>query len=126
MRMLLALVLKWGLQPKMDRVLEHRRATVTSSAPSTTSIVEIVDDEVVSKNLAGLVSITNQLLLLVFISTTSSTTTSRALLHQSHITQILVTRHITPLLKACILLGWDPDSDDGVNPRRTVDHLLSM
>ncbi|KAG8846167.1 hypothetical protein FRB96_002066 [Tulasnella sp. 330] len=125
MRTLSAIIFKWGVQRKTDRVVEHRRASSTVVRnDAETSIVEINDQDDAEDDLGSLMKLTEKIVGLIF---SLDPATAPGPVHQSHITQIIVTRHITPLLKACVLLACGDDSGEKVVQwRNIIDRLVSL
>ncbi|KAG9038544.1 hypothetical protein FRB95_000765 [Tulasnella sp. JGI-2019a] len=125
MRTLLAILFKWGIQRETDRVTEHMRASSSVVPPNVkTSIVEIQAEDDAESDRALLQKLTEQIIGLIFSLETPSV---HGPVHQSHITQIIVTRHITPLLKACVLLAWASNSSEkALELRKIIDRLLSL
>jgi len=99
LRTLISIVFKWGTDALLDRVVPNWTAPSSSMAQGSTSVVDLTRSAEDYKELCDL---THQLLSVVLPSG------DRGQLSQSFVANILLTRHLSDVLKPCITLGWLP------------------
>ena len=98
LRTLISIVFRWGTDPLLSRVAQNWTTSPLSNPPS----AAVIDLTGVPEDYKELCRLTYQLLSLVLPSG------HRGQLSQSFIANILLTRHLSDVLKPCITLGWLP------------------
>ena len=99
LRTLASVVFKWGSDALLDRIAPDLMA---SSSPGPQVPVSVVDLTRGRADYEGLRDLTHQLLTVVLPSG------HRGGLSQSFVANLLLTRHLSDMLKPCIVLGWLP------------------
>jgi hypothetical protein len=99
LRTLISIVFKWGTDALLGRVVPNLAVSSISKARGSASIVDLTRGPEDYKELCDL---TYQLLSIVLPSG------HRGQLSQSFIASLLLTRHLSDILKPCIALGWLP------------------
>ena len=99
LRMLISIVFKWGTDALLDRLMPNWTTPVLPKARGSVSIVDLTRGPEDYKELCDL---TYRLLSMVLPSG------HRGQLSQSFLANILLTRHLSDILKPCITLGWLP------------------
>jgi len=128
LRTLLAIVFKWNVEQAADLILEHQLAVSDvprkpgQRAPplSQAKITDIASDASINDTRENLRQNIDKLLGLVF----PSRGTDECSIFQSHIAKIILTRHITALLRGCIALACEKGSDRAMVDE--IDRLLKM
>ena len=98
-RTLISIVFKWGTDVLLDRVAPNWTTPTSTKAQGPASIVDLTRGPEDYKELCDL---TYQLLSIVLPSG------HRGQLSESFVANILLTRHLSDVLKPCITLGWLP------------------
>ena len=98
-RTLISIVFKWGTDALLDRVAPNWTTPTSTKAQEPASIVDLTRGPEDYKELCDL---TYQLLSIVLPSG------HRGQLSESFVANILLTRHLSDVLKPCITLGWLP------------------
>lgn len=123
-RTLLSIVVKWGIEPMLQRV--------TAAIPNTAPIglrrsgVQVIDLTTVPDGFKVLCDLVDKLLIILLPTGISGPVAS------THISVFVLDQHLSDLFKAGITLGWLPKSQstDSVTPvdrfRPLIMHLLSM
>ena len=99
LRTLISIVFKWGTDALLGRVMPN---WTTPSLPRAQESVSIVDLTRGPEDYKELCDLTYQLLSVILPSG------HRGQLSQSFVANLLLTRHLSDLLKPCIALGWLP------------------
>ena len=99
LRTLISIVFKWGTDPLLDRVIPNWTSPSSSKAQRSASVVDLTRGPEEYKELCDL---TYRLLSIVLPSG------HRGQLSQSFVVNIMLTRHLSDVLKPCITLGWLP------------------
>ena len=99
LRTLIAIIFKWGTDALLDRVLPNWTTFPLLKARQPVSIVDLTRGPEDYKELCDL---TYQLLSVILPSG------HRGQLSQGFVQDLLLTRHLSDLLKPCIVLGWLP------------------
>ena len=121
-RTLLSIVLKWAVDPLLQRIVAGIPSTSASHAVKGARIIDLTG---LPHEFSTLTSVTSRLLSLPLSDGLGSP------LSQSVVTATLLNRHLPDLLLPCIVLGWLPKSlstetmptADSLRPQ--VMHLLS-
>jgi hypothetical protein len=124
LRTLVAIAFKWALERPTELVVEHAIAISKQPKSEThlpSSISEVPSDSSITEAQDTLLNSTNRMLHLVF----ESSEVTIAPVYQSHITRIILTRHVTALLRACIVLACAANNKADVM-KSEVDRLLKM
>ena len=123
-RTLLSLVFKWAIEPLLGRI-SASIPTITPGGRRRTE-VNIIDLTSVPEDYELLSSILSRIMKILLPSGVKGP------LSPTHITSALVDRHLTDLLRPCLVLGWLPKalSSESVLPldelRPLAVHLISM
>ena len=96
LRTLISIAFKWGTDPLLDRVVPNWTTAPLSKTQASATVVDLTRGPEDYKELCGL---TYQLLSVVLPS---------GQLSQSFVANLLLTRHLSDILKSCITLGWLP------------------
>jgi hypothetical protein len=116
LRTLASIVFGWGVSPLLVALY---------SSPGSTNVPPRVTTEQISL-LQQLKDLMARLTSLLWPSGNNpSTSTQPTRLLPTHITKILITRHITDILRGSISVGWEPQAADEM-VRQTVVGLLKM
>ena len=99
LRMLISIIFKWGTDALLDRAVPNWTTPALPKAQGSASIVDLTRGPEDCKELCHL---TYRLLSVVLPSG------HRGQLSQSFVANILLTRHLSDVLKPCITLGWLP------------------
>ena len=99
LRMLISIVFKWGTDALLDRVVPNWTTPPLSNAQGSVFVVDLTRGPEDYKELCDL---TYQLLSVLLPSG------HRGQLSQSFVANLLLTRHLSDVLKPCITLGWLP------------------
>ena len=99
LRMLISIIFKWGTDALLNRVVPNWTTPALPKAQGSASIVDLTRGPEDYKELCHL---TYRLLSVVLPSG------HRGQLSQSFVANILLTRHLSDVLKPCITLGWLP------------------
>ena len=99
LRTLISIVFKWGTDALLDRVVPNWTTASLSKSRAFATVVDLTRGPEDYKELCDL---TYQLLSVVLPSG------HRGQLSQSFVANLLVTRHLSDVLKPCITLGWLP------------------
>jgi hypothetical protein len=99
LRTLISIVFKWGTDTLLDRVMPN---WTTPSLPKAQGSVSIVDLTRGPEDYQELCDLTYQVLSIVLPSG------NQEQLSQSFVANLLLTRHLSDVLKSCITLGWLP------------------
>ncbi|KAF9649373.1 hypothetical protein BDM02DRAFT_1873427 [Thelephora ganbajun] len=99
LRILISIVFKWGTDALLDRVVPNR---TTPSLPKAQGSAFVVDLTRAPEDYKELCDLTYQLLSVVLPPG------HRGQLPQSFVANLLLTRHLSDILKPCITLGWLP------------------
>ena len=99
LRTLISIIFKWGTDALLDRVVPNWTAIPLSKIQASASLVDLTRGPEDYKELCDL---TYQLLSVVLPSG------HRGQLSQSFVANLLLTRHLSDVLKPCITLGWLP------------------
>jgi len=99
LRMLISIVFKWGTDALLDRVAPNWTAAPLLKTQEHATVIDLTRGPEDYKELCD---ITHQLLSVVLPSG------HRAQLSQSFVANLLLTRHLSDVLKLCITLGWLP------------------
>lgn len=124
-RTLLAIVLKWGVEPQLGRVVSAIPVR-TPAKPQAHAGAKIIDLTGVPDDYERLSSTVSRLLRLPFPDDPQGS------LLQTAVTSTLLNKHLADLLRPCIVLGWMPKNlaTESVKPvdsiRPLVMRLLSL
>ena len=99
LRTLVSIVFKWGTDALLDRVAPNWTTPPPPKAHGSASVVDLTSGQEDYKELCDL---THQILLVVLPFG------RRGALSQSFVANLLLTRHLSDVLKPCITLGWLP------------------
>jgi len=99
LRMLISIVFKWGTDALLDRVVPN---WTTPALPKVQGSAFVVDLTRGPEDYKELCDLTYQLLSVMLPSG------YRGQLSQSFVANMLLTRHLSDILKPCIVLGWLP------------------
>ena len=99
LRVLISIVFKWGTDALLDRAIPNWTTPPLSSAQGSVFVVDLTRGPEDYKELCDL---TYQLLSVLLPSG------HRGQLSQSFVANLLLTRHLSDVLKPCITLGWLP------------------
>lgn len=99
LRTLISIVFKWGTDALLDRVVPNWTTAPLSKTQAHPTVIDLTRGPEDYKELCD---ITHQLLSVVLPSD------HRSQLSQSFVANILLTRHLSDILKLCITLGWLP------------------
>jgi len=99
LRTLISITFKWGTDALLDRVVPNWSTTPLSKTQVSATVVDLTRGPEDYEELCGL---TYQLLSVVLPSD------HRGQLSQSFVANLLLTRHLSDILKPCVALGWLP------------------
>ncbi|KAF9782746.1 hypothetical protein BJ322DRAFT_1072320 [Thelephora terrestris] len=99
LRTLISIVFKWGTDALLGRVAPNFTTSSFQNAQASASIVDLTRGP---EDYKGMCDLTYQLLSVVLPSG------RRGELSQSLVANLLLTRHLSDILKSCIVLGWLP------------------
>jgi hypothetical protein len=116
LRTLASIVFGWGVSPLLVALYSSPDAIDVSTKVTTEQISLL-------QQLKDLMARTTSLLWPT--GTNPSTSTQLTRLLPTHITKILITRHITDILRGSISVGWEPQAVDEI-VQQTVVGLLQM
>lgn len=122
LRTLISIVFKWGADALLDRVVPNWTTAPLSKTQAHATVIDLTGGPEDYKELCD---IAHQLLSVVLLSG------HRPQLSQSFVANLLLTRHLSDILKLCITLGWLPKAlstpsfpvQDDI--RQLTMHLLS-
>ncbi|KAG8918949.1 hypothetical protein FRC01_001559, partial [Tulasnella sp. 417] len=122
LKTLVAIAFRWAINTRLDRVLRHWSHLSSDTAGTSPSGLVEVDPLTDIKNVYDSLSGKTQRLLLPLLNSqqTSPPTENRP------IAFLIIPQHVTPLLKACIALGWGPDKSESMDMKSAVYSVLEM
>ncbi|KDQ15352.1 hypothetical protein BOTBODRAFT_624950 [Botryobasidium botryosum FD-172 SS1] len=112
-RTLLSILFRWGVERHLAHLYFYWSSAATQPAggaprPSNPRIVE-APGKTPEGALSRLIDFVSRILALIFtrrLELADPSSSHASDVRQTHVTKVLLTRHATPILQACIFLGW--------------------
>lgn len=121
LRTLVAIAFRWAIITRLDRVLKYWSQLSSDTAGTSSGGLVELDDIGEIKNVYNSLSDKIRTLLLLLPGQKSAPTPEHRPL-----AFLIIPQHVTPLLKACVALGWGPDKPESMDMQRSVHSVLEM